>query len=197
MNGRAKIMIVLGGALIICMFVSGLLMPPNNRAAVPKDGAEPTLNLTVEVDYDVPFDQAVTVGEFNQVDLYLTAKRFGQEAGTGKQQVVFKLFQFESGPKRSATPLPEALSAIKQEGYRPATLRELLAFARANPEAQRHFRIASFGAIGHGRSELIACPELWSEGDLPEDRTHRILTLYYFGAFVREDYSLLAVQAKE
>lgn len=67
----------------------------------------------------------------------------------------------------------DAIAGMKTEGYRPATMRELLTFGKENPEVQRKFPIVALG-------QVVALVGGRHVGDLVRDGSGRHAGLFYF-----------------
>jgi len=94
------------------------------------------------VDYRRPFKKSVAAGCYDNIDSNITENHFPTKAyEREKKEVSFRLFHFYRNIQTD-----DAIQKMKEEGYRPATMRELLAFGEANPELQMKFIIIALNA---------------------------------------------------
>jgi len=84
------------------------------------------MNCSIPVNYNVRLSEAIQVGGYDVVCQNIREEKFPLQAGeTGLKYLVPGIFQFDT-----QLSLEEIISAMDQEYYRPATLRELLSFDR-------------------------------------------------------------------
>lgn len=106
-----------------------------------KEVREVRETFTVVVDYNKGFQEAVSAGRYDQIDELVKEDIFpffDQEQG--KKEVKFRLFHFGRFIGSD-----EAIYRMENDGFRPATLRELLALGEVNPKLQRRFLIVALG----------------------------------------------------
>lgn len=112
------------------------------RITIP-DGCE-----VLSVDYALKLIDAITAAAFDWKNDDIVEKNFPNQAHeTGEQNLQVKLYHF--GKDMSSE---DVVSAMDKDGFRPATLRELLAYAVKNPDEQRKYPIVGLGSV-------------WSHGD--------------------------------
>ncbi len=97
------------------------------------------------VDYTMSLSETIALGKYDCVSDNITEKKFlkptlfaGVQQAT--QAVEAELLHFGSISSDSA------LANMKKQGFRPATIWELLAFGAKNPELQRQFPIVALGS---------------------------------------------------
>lgn len=134
----------------------------------------------VAVDYSRSLAKMIADGRYDQVHRDITPRNFRLSA-TGFRQIELTLVQF----KYPVAPL-EAVMLMKEEGYRPATIEEILALGSQHPDLQRRIPIVGLGSARVvGNRRWVPC--------LGGSETERALTLaviyrrwspYYRFAFV-------------
>jgi len=110
-----------------------------------------TTDRVIVVDYGKPLADMIAAGKYDWVNPDITAERFPVE-GTGKKTFRTKLFAF--GRYISSD---DAVAAMKEEGFTPATHVHGLAFGAAFPEKQRKYPIACLGSSAqvHGDRYVV------------------------------------------
>jgi len=104
--------------------------------------------IVIVVDYGHSLKDAIVDCDFDWVNSDITDEHFpAEEDEQGKKENKFRLFHFN----RVIQDGDEAIREMDKEGCRPATVRELLAFARVNPEFQRQFPIIALKSVWVGR----------------------------------------------
>jgi hypothetical protein len=94
---------------------------------------------SIMVDYDRSVYDSIMAGCYFGWDNIITEERFPREEWEkGKKEVAMRVFWFNQSLETK-----KAIQKMEEEEYRPATLRELLAFGETNPELQTRFRIVS------------------------------------------------------
>ena len=111
------------------------------------------------VDYTRPFSDMISDGRFDWTNSDITAKNFSI-TNRPNGEVEMKLFHFN----RIITP-DQAIQEMDKEGYRPAELPELLAYAKANPDEQRKYPIVGLGSVWRNFSGDRYVPCLYGVGD--------------------------------
>jgi hypothetical protein len=96
--------------------------------------------VSVAVDYSQSLTKMIADGRYDEVHKDITPRNFRLSA-TGFRQIELTLVQFEY----PVTPL-EATVLMKEEGYRSATIEEILALGSQHPELQRRIPIAGLGS---------------------------------------------------
>jgi hypothetical protein len=138
--------------------------------------------VVLAVDYSRSLTKMIDDGRYDEVHRDLTPRNFRLSA-TGFRQIELTLVQF----KYPVAPL-EAVMLMKEEGYRPATIEEVLALGSQHPELQRRIPIVGLGSAHVVETRrYVPC--------LGGSESARILTLvviyrrwsiYYRFAFVRK-----------
>ena len=111
----------------------------------------------VVVDYDMRLQDAIVAGEYACVDEDITEEHFPAEGEQGKEEQSFRLFSIDKKDESYKGVMRE----ISRSGYRLATIRELLAFGKANPKLQWHYSIVGLGSTwvdDHGQRKAA---HLW------------------------------------
>ncbi len=98
----------------------------------------------IEVDYDQPLNEAIKVGEYDEMSDNIMEKNF-PSTQKGKQIVTMELVHFNRYIESE-----DAVKEMDKMGLRPATARELLAFGAKNHELQREFPIIGLGSVVQG-----------------------------------------------
>ena len=126
------------------------------RGITIPDGCE-----VLSVDYALKLIDAITAAAFDWKNDDIVEKNFPNQAHeTGEQNIQVKLYHF--GKDMSSE---DVVSAMDKDGFRPATLRELLAYAVKNPDEQRKYSIVGLGSVwsrGDGRG--VPCLSLSGRG---------------------------------
>jgi hypothetical protein len=96
---------------------------------------------TVTIDYDQPFAEMITAGDYDDVNSFITEASFPvRESGLVETRLV--LVHLE---RKAST--DEVLRELAAPGQRLGQIAELLAFGALQPEKQRIFPIVALGAI--------------------------------------------------
>lgn len=104
---------------------------------------------TLTVNYDLPLADMVKVGGYGWVDENITPTNF-PPSGKGTMKVEGALFHFGKSMKSEAV-----ITEMEKQGYRPATIAELLALGQTKPDLQREYPIVALGSscvVGGNRS---------------------------------------------
>jgi hypothetical protein len=96
--------------------------------------------VTVAVDYSQSLTRMIADGHYDEVHRDITPRNF-RLCSRGFRQIELALVQF----KHPIAPL-EAAMLMKANGYRPASLEELLTLGSQHPELQRKIPIVALGA---------------------------------------------------
>lgn len=136
------------------------------------------------IDYTRNLKDVIVAGYYDYVNKSITEASFplGVEEQS-KKELIMKLFCFNRYVKSE-----EAIREMDGKGYRPATLRELLAFGEKYPELQRQFPIVALGSVWTGPDRVSCVPMLRG------DSAHRDLFLHCLGGIWDSDYRFLAVR---
>lgn len=120
-----------------------------DRGVIPTDGCE-----LLSVNYALKFVEAIAAGAFDWKNDDIIEQNFpNQTHETGEQNLTVKLFHF--GREMSSE---DVIKAMDADGFRPATLRELLAFGAKNPDEQRKYPIVGFGSLWrHLDDRFVPC----------------------------------------
>lgn len=147
------------------------------KATGSPDGLEP-----LNIDYEKPLPDAIKEGAFDWKNDDITSKNFPNgNHEKGEATIKVKLYHF--GRDMSSEGV---VSAMGKDGFRPAMLRELLAFAAKNPDEQRKYPIVGLGSVLR-RDVDRDVPYLRRLGD------ERDLDLSWWGDDWLGDYRFLAV----
>lgn len=126
-------------------------------------------NYPITVDYNLSLEQMIAAGHYDWVNADITSNHF--PVGSGTATLEGRLVHYGKNMSSEAV-----LADLDQNGLRPATLAELLAFGAKYPELQRQFPIIELGSLwqspGGGRD--VAC--------LDRDGRKRSLDLGWFGS---------------
>jgi hypothetical protein len=113
------------------------------RGITIPDGCE-----VLSVDYALKLIDAITAAAFDWKNDDIVEKNFPNQAHeTGEKNLQVKLYYYDKDMSSE-----DVVSAMDKDGFRPATLRELLAYAAKNSDEQRKPAIAGLGSV-------------WSRGD--------------------------------
>lgn len=105
------------------------------------------------VDYSKSVDQLVAeLGSTDKQDPDICDRYFAEEKKEGSAKLEMVVLQFDHSMTRAEIELSMAKS-----DYRPATLKELLVFARNGPNVSEHFFVWALGSIGkkEGRFPIV------------------------------------------
>ncbi|MFZ2309916.1 MAG: hypothetical protein WAW11_00010 [Patescibacteria group bacterium] len=141
--------------------------------------------IILNVDYTKTIEQAIADGNYDWKNSDVTAENFpiSPEMAGKKVEVKTKLFQFN----RDISSEDVALE-MNKDGYRPATLMELLVLGFLFPELQRQFPIIALGSVWPN-ADLDRCvPYLGGDG------SGRRLDLGWFGSGWGAHYRFLGVR---
>lgn len=111
----------------------------------------------VVVDYSCSLAEMISAGHYNWTHNDITTEHFPVQ-GEGKQEIEITLFHFGK-----TTTSEEVLAEMEKQGYRPATIEELLALGASQPELQKQFPIVAFGSCWRSQGGRRRVPYLyWS-----------------------------------
>ena len=100
------------------------------------------------VNYTRSLRDSVVAGRYEWVNDKVVEDQFPPSKGEqGRKKQCFKLFHFKKEIESQ-----EVIREMTMNGYRPATLRELLAFGEVNPNIQRRFPIIALGSVRVSRN---------------------------------------------
>lgn len=126
--------------------IAHLIVPFSSTSELPLTDGE----YRVYVDYSMPRDKAALEAEFSvggvsklfygDYKWRLHALCVGVDQTPGERIMLVKRFDRETESEAN-------IAEMDKLGYRPATHLEAYAFARANPELQRQFRIVALGSF--------------------------------------------------
>jgi hypothetical protein len=118
---------------------------------------KPGTEFCLVVDYGRSIKESKKAGGYNEVSNGVTDTNFPHDSkkeGGGKKKVNMVLFSF---PDKVNISSDDAIAEMKAQGYRPATLRELLAFGEKKPNIQREGTIVAFDGRGNKKSAPTLC----------------------------------------
>lgn len=129
------------------------------------------------VDYTRSLRDAVAAGRYDYVNENIKEDDFpAHEHEQGKKEVAFRLFHFNRYIESD-----EAIVEMDKQGFRPASLREMLVYREANSDLQRQFPIIALLSVWvdpiSGRRSV---PALWGSGLCLDDFGHRWSSHYRF-----------------
>jgi len=137
---------------------------------------------SIVVDYSLSLAEMVKAGKYDWVNDDITAKHFPAK-GEGKKELAIELIHFN---RRTSS--EEALQEMDKQGFRPATIEELLALGSAYPELQRKFPIAALGSVWQDPNGYRHVP------CLGESVSRRSLHLHWLGGGWGGDWRFAAVR---
>ena len=109
---------------------------------------------TLIVDYSLSLADAIKAGGYDYANSNITDEHFpADKAEQGKKEQSFVLYHFSKGMDSDLL-----IAQMDADGKRPATVHELLAFGKANPELQRQFPIIALKSVwvNRGGSRNVA-----------------------------------------
>ncbi len=141
--------------------------------------------ISLTVDYGQDLKQMIANGKYGSCNYDITEKNFPMPTELVGEKVVVsaKLFHFNH-----VISSEEAIAEMEKEGFRPATLAELLALGEAQPDLQRQFPILALGSVLRRANGTRHVPYLDVLGD------KRNLYLLPFGADWHYTCRFLAVR---
>ncbi len=152
-----------------------------NLASVDRDEVRQALGLkplgiratitsySMSVDYDRPVKDGIKAGKYDWKNDDITAEHFPSQE-TGTKDATVELFHY--GKDISTD---EVIADMDKHGYRPATLKEILALGEKHPDLQREFPIIGLGSVWRSPPGGRYCPYLFRDG------SGRRLSLGWFG----------------
>jgi hypothetical protein len=150
-----------------------------------KEQSKSEEEISLTVDYGQTLEQMIANGKYNWHNSNITEKNFPLPAGLVGEKIVVsaKLFYFSS-----VISSKEAIAEMNKDGYRPATLAELLALGEARPDLQRQFPILALGSVWRDVNGYhhVSC--------LGVNDLERELSLYWFGSDWDASCRFLAVR---
>ena len=93
------------------------------------------------VDYDQSVADSLKEGKYDWVNDGITDANFPSDE-KGKREVGFGMFHFNKTMQSE-----DIIAKMKAEGFRPATMKEKLAYGKKNPEEQRKYPIVALGSV--------------------------------------------------
>ena len=130
-------------AILLTVLLAGLAFP-----AMGQDKKADTYKVKVICD----FSKAIEAGKYDLVNI---KNAFTFSVCKDVEEVEVRLFHFGRG-----FTVEGCLDKMEKEGYRPATIWELLALGAKHPDLQRQFSIAALGPRRPGVAGRIECPLL-------------------------------------
>jgi hypothetical protein len=143
---------------------------------------ETQIIVNTAVDYSRSLTKMIDDGHYDEVHRDITPRNFRLSA-RGFRQIELTLVQF----KYPVAPL-EAVMLMKERGYRPATIEEILALGSQHPELQRSIPIVGLGSarVVENRRYVLCLGGSQSTRELGLAVIYRRWSIYYRFAFVRE-----------
>jgi len=161
------------------------LINGQNQKVEAKKAIDASGEITLVVDYTKTVEQAIADGKYDWKNGDVTAKNFpiSPEMVGKKVEVATKLFHFNRDISSE-----DVISEMDKDGYRPATLMELLVLGCLFPELQRQFPIVALGSVWR-----IACGDRYVPC-LDVIGSERRLSLDWFGYGWSAHYRVLGVR---
>ncbi len=133
--------------------------------AVDSSEAEPG-TYTVEVNYDLPLNEAIAAGKYDEADGNISAHNFPPQK---KKKEAVDIRIIDLGLDKDAPTFMGSYSypvseELEKQGFRPATLSELLALGAAYPDLQRKSPIVAYGSEFWTMDKAMFVPYLWDDG---------------------------------
>lgn len=97
-----------------------------------------TKKFMITVDHNRALPDVIKAGNYSWVHSKITVEHFPVKGG-GKHTVLIRLLHFY--------PEDDVISEMKKQGYRPATIEELLAFGERYHNPQKEFLILALGSV--------------------------------------------------
>ncbi|MBU2109432.1 hypothetical protein KKB71_00515 [Patescibacteria group bacterium] len=137
---------------------------------------------TITINYDHSVKDSIKAGKYDWENDDITEKHFPSQE-TGTMEVAIELFHFGKNMETD-----KVLAELDKKGYRPATLKELLALGEKHPDLQREFTIIALGSVWRAPdgSRRYAC--------LDRDGFERYLYLYWLANRWRDICRFAAVR---
>lgn len=124
-----------------------------------KEQSTPVTTYPVTVDYGLSLSEMIKAGHYDYANSDITAKNFPKTEMSGKVKTNLELVHLN----HSAT-TDEVLAHMEAQGFRPATLPELLAFGKMYPDVQREFPVVALGSSWVGLDGYCCVAFLWDGG---------------------------------
>lgn len=127
--------------------------------------------LLLVVNYSRSIEDSVKAGCYNRTATDITDVNF-PSTETGEREVETAMFQF------GCTMSSKAIEAeMDKVGYRPATMKELLAYGEKNPNEQRKSSIIGLGSVAKPRNHRVVGSLVSDVGSLVSDVDWRLADL--------------------
>lgn len=136
---------------------------------------------TLLVDETKSVDELVKAGEFDWVNINITSTNFPNLASDKIDEQELPLFYFSKTMSSDAV-----IAEMDKKGCEPATIWDLLSFAKKEPDLQRKFPIVALKSVWRDSDGDRSVPFLYS------DAGGRGLSVYYLGGDWRGYYRFLA-----
>lgn len=173
----------LGGEQVIDGILTGMI----EFVAKVKDTAVKVVSFITNtykqvVDYDLSIPDLLKAGKYDDTNSNITDENF-LSAESGKKEVEFGMYHFGKVMDSSE----DVIAEMKKDGYRPATMKELLSFGKKNKNLQKKFPIIALGSVAElGSNRRVGA--LYGRG------CRRYAFLSYFDFDWHDDYRFLAVR---
>ena len=140
-----------------------------NSSVSSKSVVNVTDEIKLAIDYTKTIEQAIADGNYDWKNSDITTKNFpiSPEMIGKKVEVSTKSFHFNRNISSD-----NAISEMDKDGYRPATLMELLVFGAIHPELQRQFPIVAVGSVWRDAGVGRCVPCLDARGGKRELNLH-------------------------
>lgn len=121
-------------------------------------GLKPGNTYPLIIDYSRSVEDGIKAGNYDWVNNDIISKNFPSQE-KGPSEVNIELIHFN---KEMTT--GQVLAELEKTGYRPATLKELLALGEKHPDPQREFPIIAPGSVWQDPNGCRHCPYLDGSG---------------------------------
>ena len=133
------------------------------------------------VNYDRSIKDSVKAGKYDWTNDNITDANFPSKE-KGEREVEFGVFHFNKTMMSD-----DVIAKMKLEGFRPATMKEELAYGEKNPEEQRKYPLVALGSV----ASLVGSRQV---GCLYESSSGRRANLNYYVSVWRGRFRFLGVR---
>lgn len=148
-------------------------------------GGSGQAEVLVRVDQNRSLDEMIKAGGYSLVNEAIIEEHFSVSGKSGGA-IVVALLHFGHGRISGAE---EVVAKMKEKGFRPASIQELLAFGEAYPTVQNLFPIVALGSVWQGEEDDSHHTPFLDAGPLG-----RYLCLNWFGSGFSSTFRFLAVR---
>lgn len=138
-----------------------------------------TSTTKLAVNYDNSIENLVKDGKYDHINCDITDKNFSSSE-KGERVVEFKMFHFMKHMLSD-----HVIFEMKNAGFRPAIVKELLSYGKKNTEEQRKHPIVALGSVTKIGDDLyVSC----LRGNDCKRNSQRNASLRYFNLYGWDDY---------